>query len=79
MQKRKAETEMDAMAGETSMDTAACTDTAVPAVGMNGAMNGHEPAVVEEGEWPPTHLFETNHCVVAYRGPAETQRCLLLK
>jgi len=41
-------------------------------------MNGHEPAVVEEGEWPPTHFFGTNHCVIAYRGPAETQHCLLL-
>ena len=75
MQKRKAETEMDAMAGETSMDTAACTDMAVPAVGMNGAMNGHEPAVVEEGEWPPAHLYKTNHCVVVKRGPA----CYILK
>ena len=70
MQKRKAETEMDAMAGETSMDTAACTDALMPAAEMNGAMNGHEPAVVEEGEWAPTHLFYTNHCVVINRGPA---------
>ena len=50
MQKRKAETEVDAMASETSMDTAACLDAAVPAAEMNGAINGHEPAVVEEGE-----------------------------
>ncbi len=41
-------------------------------------MNGHEPAIVEEGKWPPTHFIGTNHCVIAYRGSAETQHCLLL-
>ena len=65
------------------MDTAACTDAAAPAVEMNGAMNGHEPAIVEEGEWPPAHLLNTNHCVVVTRGPAhcpkDSQRKLRLQ
>ena len=81
MQKRKAETEVDAMASETSMDTAACTDAAVPAVEMNGAMIGHEPAVGEEGEWPPGHLFISitawllteNRLVVSRKQPEEAQ------